>query len=85
MILHGKLIEDDRMITLHFNDQNLTAEDLHRAAQAISATGVTTFFPTLITASTERLIHQLKILKEAIGKDRRLSYAILHALCHMLG
>lgn len=52
-----------------FNDKDLTNEDLRRAARAISATGVTTFFPTLITASFERIVYQLKILKEAIEKD----------------
>jgi len=116
MILHGKLVQDDRTIALHiegekisriervrkkselsriepnlyispgffdpqvngfagvdFNDPDLTSEDLHRTALAISSTGVTTFFPTLITASYERLVHQLKILKEAIEKDRLVS------------
>ncbi len=116
MILHGKLPEDDRVITLHikdgkisriepfrnkiglaksdpglyiapgffdpqingfaridFNNKYLSPEDLHRAAREISATGVTTFFPTLITASFERLVHQLKILKEAIEKDSLVS------------
>ncbi len=54
---------------IDFNDKDLMPEDVHRAVWAISATGVTTFFPTLITASFERLVHQLKILKEAIEKD----------------
>ena len=54
---------------IDINDKDLMPEDVHRAAQAISATGVTNFFPTLITASFERLVHQLKILKEAIEKD----------------
>jgi N-acetylglucosamine-6-phosphate deacetylase len=54
---------------IDFNDKDLMPEDVHHAAQAISVTGVTTFFPTLITASFERLVHQLKILKEAIEKD----------------
>jgi len=42
---------------------------VHRAAQAISATEVTTLSPTLITASFERLLHQLKILRESIEND----------------
>jgi N-acetylglucosamine-6-phosphate deacetylase len=54
---------------IDFNDKDLMPEDVHRAAQAISATGVTAFFPTLITASSERLVHQLKILKRAIEED----------------
>jgi len=49
-----------------FNGLDLTPADVHRAAQAVSATGVTTFFPTLITASFERLSLQLKVIKEAI-------------------
>jgi N-acetylglucosamine-6-phosphate deacetylase len=112
MILYGRSIEDDQMITLHiegenisrvepftnrsglervdpalyiapgffdpqvngfagvdFNGKDLMPEDVHRAAQALSATGVTTFFPTLITASFERLIHQLKTLRVAIEND----------------
>jgi N-acetylglucosamine-6-phosphate deacetylase len=116
MILHGRLIKGDRMITLHiegnkiariepfrhgserrrggpdlyistgffdpqvngfagidFNDKDLNPEDVHRAAQAISATGVTAFFPTLITTSFERLLHQLKILKKAMEEDSLVS------------
>jgi N-acetylglucosamine-6-phosphate deacetylase len=52
-----------------FNSKNLIPEDIHRAAHAILTTGVTTFFPTLITTSTERLIGQLSILREAIECD----------------
>jgi N-acetylglucosamine-6-phosphate deacetylase len=52
-----------------FNGKDLTPDDVHRAAQAISTTGVTSFFPTLITASLDRLTHQLRILKEAIEND----------------
>lgn len=58
---------------IDFNDKDLMPEDVHHAALAISATGVTNFFPTLITASFERLVHQLKILKEAIEKDSLVS------------
>jgi N-acetylglucosamine-6-phosphate deacetylase len=54
---------------IDFNGKNLVPEHVHRAALALSATGVTTFFPTLITASFKRLLHQLKILREAIEND----------------
>jgi N-acetylglucosamine-6-phosphate deacetylase len=54
---------------IDFNDKDLMPEDVHHAAQEISATGVTAFFPTLITTSFERLIHQLKILKKATEED----------------
>lgn len=56
-----------------FNGKDLTPHDVHRAAQAISTTGVTTFFPTLITASFDRLTQQLKILKKAIENDPLIS------------
>lgn len=116
MILHGKSIKDNRMVTLHikgekisriepfrkgrrldrispdlyiapgffdlqvngfaeidFNGKDLATVHVHQAGQALSATGVTTFFPTLITASFERLIHQLNILGEAIENDSLVS------------
>jgi N-acetylglucosamine-6-phosphate deacetylase len=56
-----------------FNSKNLILEDIHRAAYALLTLGVTTFFPTLITTSSERLIHQLKILREAIEYDLLIS------------
>jgi len=58
---------------IDFNDNDLLPEDVHRAARAILATGVTTFFPTLITASFERLVHQLRILKKAMEEDSLVS------------
>ena len=56
-----------------FNGQDLTPKGVRRAAQAIYKTGVTTFFPTLITTSSDRLIHQLKILKKAMEEDPLIS------------
>jgi N-acetylglucosamine-6-phosphate deacetylase len=56
-----------------FNSKNLIPDDIHRAAYALLTAGVTTFFPTLITASPKRLIHQLKILREAIECDPLIS------------
>ena len=56
-----------------FNSKYLIPDDIHRAAYALLTTGVTTFFPTLITASPKRLIHQLKILREAIECDPLIS------------
>jgi N-acetylglucosamine-6-phosphate deacetylase len=58
---------------IDFNDHDLRPGDVHRVVRAISATGVTSFFPTLITASSERLIHQLKILKKAMEEDSLVS------------
>lgn len=116
MILRGKVIENDHLISLHiergkisridplpkrlkfdkedlnfyitpgffdpqvngfagvdFNSQNLIPEDIHPAARAILSTGITGFLPTLITASSKRLIHQLRIFREAIEYDPLIS------------
>jgi N-acetylglucosamine-6-phosphate deacetylase len=54
---------------IDFNQKDLTARDIHQAILALSSTGVTTLFPTLITASFERLLHQIKILSKAIEGD----------------
>ncbi len=55
-----------------FNGKDLTPEKLHRAAHSLASTGVTCFLPTLITASHERTVNQLRILAQAIEKDRLL-------------
>jgi N-acetylglucosamine-6-phosphate deacetylase len=52
-----------------FNGMNLNPERLHQAAIALASSGVTRFLPTLITASRERTIRQLKILAQAIERD----------------
>jgi len=56
-----------------FNSENLIPDDVHRAAYAILNTGVTAFLATLITASSKRLIHQLKVFREAIEYDSLIS------------
>ncbi len=55
-----------------FNGKCLTPEKLHRAAYSLASSGVTRFLPTLITASHERTVKQLRILAQAIAKDRLL-------------
>ena len=52
-----------------FSGKDLTPDDVRRATRAISITGVTTFFPTLITASFDRLTQQLKTLRKAVEDD----------------
>ena len=52
-----------------FNGMNLNPERLHQAAVSLASSGVTRFLPTLITASRERTIRQLKILVQAIERD----------------
>lgn len=62
-----------------FNGKDLKPDGLHRAALALASSGVTRFLPTLITASQERTISQLKTLSEALRADplfRRMSTGI---------
>jgi N-acetylglucosamine-6-phosphate deacetylase len=59
-----------------FSGNDLTADDVIRAAQAIWHDGVTSFFPTLITNSDENLTRNLSVLSEAVRKDEKLGYSI---------
>ena len=52
-----------------FNSPRLTPERLHQAARSLASTGVTCFFPTLITSSYERMVRQLKIIADTIKND----------------
>ena len=52
-----------------FNGDGLTPEGLHRAACSLASFGVTRFLPTLITASRERIVRQLKIITAALEND----------------
>jgi N-acetylglucosamine-6-phosphate deacetylase len=52
-----------------FNGKGLTVDELHRASKALAAAGVTRFFPTLTTASHERMVANLKILARAAEQD----------------
>ena len=59
-----------------FSGNNLTLEDVNRAANAVWRDGVTSFFPTLITNSHENLTRNLKILSEAVRTDEKLEDSI---------
>jgi len=59
-----------------FNSPRLTPEGLHQAGRSLASTGVTHFFPTLITSSHERMIHQLKIIADALRND-----SLLRRMC----
>jgi N-acetylglucosamine-6-phosphate deacetylase len=48
-----------------FNAGDLTIETVQRMACRLLATGVTTFQPTLITASEEKIVHNLRIIAAA--------------------
>ena len=52
-----------------FNGDGLTPEGIHRAARSLASFGVTRFLPTLITASHERIVRQLKIITAALEND----------------
>jgi N-acetylglucosamine-6-phosphate deacetylase len=49
-----------------FNERTLDPERFEKAARSLASSGVTRFFPTLITASHERLLHQLKRISQAL-------------------
>ena len=59
-----------------FNSPRLTPEGLHQAARSLVSTGVTHFLPTFITSSHERMIHQLKIMADALRND-----SLLQKMC----
>jgi N-acetylglucosamine-6-phosphate deacetylase len=52
-----------------FNDRNLDAERFEKAARSLASFGVTHFFPTLITASHDRILHQLKRISQALEES----------------
>lgn len=59
-----------------FSGDDLTPADVIAAVQAIWKEGITTFLPTLLTNSHEKLIKNLKILDEIIKKDDGLRKSI---------
>jgi N-acetylglucosamine-6-phosphate deacetylase len=52
-----------------FNGKELTREDLRRAPLALASSGVTAFFPTLVTADAEKTIARLRVLSRAMEED----------------
>jgi N-acetylglucosamine-6-phosphate deacetylase len=54
---------------IDFNGKVLNPEKLRHAALCLASAGVTRFFPTLTTASHERMIANLKVLALAIEQD----------------
>lgn len=61
---------------IDFNGQDLNHEKLHQAALRLAASGVTRFFPTLITASHARLVQQLDTIADALEID-----PLLNTMC----
>src|SRR5580698_2449645 len=52
-----------------FNADDLTSDAVQRLARRMLATGVTTFLPTIITASEEKIVHNLRIIAAARQAD----------------
>src|SRR5664280_702250 len=59
-----------------FSGDNLSVDKMIVAAHAIWKEGVTSFLPTLITCSHEKLLKNLKILREAVDKVENLRESV---------
>ena len=59
-----------------FNSSRLTLEGLHQAVRSLASTGITHFFPTLITSSHGRMVHRLKIIADTLRND-----SLLQKMC----
>jgi N-acetylglucosamine-6-phosphate deacetylase len=61
---------------IDLNDGRVTADTVARLVRALAATGVTTFLPTLITASRESLCDALSAIAAARASDPAVAHAI---------
>ena len=52
-----------------FNGQEFSPEQFQKAVRSLASCGVTRFFPTLITASPEKILRQIGVITEAIEGD----------------
>lgn len=52
-----------------FNSPSLSSEGFHRAALSLASTGITRFLPTLITSSHEKMVRQLRIIRDGLRKE----------------
>jgi N-acetylglucosamine-6-phosphate deacetylase len=59
-----------------FNADRLTVEAVQRLARNLLTIGITTFLPTLITASEETIIENLRVIAAARKTDPLLAYMI---------
>jgi len=59
-----------------FNADRLTVEAVQRVAGGLRAMGVTTFLPTLITASEEKIVQNLRVIASARKVDPLLAHMI---------
>lgn len=58
-----------------FTEEGLTVEDVKRATQGLWKEGVTTYLPTIITSSRERIIKNLETLKKSL-EDKSISNSV---------
>ncbi|MCK5468723.1 MAG: amidohydrolase family protein, partial [Cyclobacteriaceae bacterium] len=58
-----------------FTEEGLTVEDVKRATQGLWKEGVTTYLPTIITSSRERIIKNLQTLKKSLD-DKSISNSV---------
>ena len=63
-----------------FNDPTISTEDISRAIRKMFRTGVTRFFPTIITASEERIVACLRNLSSAKSEFLRHGLPEGHAM-----
>jgi N-acetylglucosamine-6-phosphate deacetylase len=58
-------LQINRFMGVDFSDQNLTSEGFLKATKALWAKGITSFLPTVITASQENLLKSFELLAKA--------------------
>jgi N-acetylglucosamine-6-phosphate deacetylase len=58
------------------NDPNVSTDDVSRMAHAVWATGVGTFFPTVVTGAPERMIRSMRVVREACRDDPNLNASV---------
>ncbi|MFI1093922.1 N-acetylglucosamine-6-phosphate deacetylase [Streptomyces sp. NPDC020917] len=58
------------------NADDLSVDTVHALTRALWAAGTTTFFPTVITADHDRIVHALEVIAEAVRTDALLAHSI---------
>lgn len=58
------------------NHPNLSPEAVAQMARAVWATGVGTFFPTIVTGTPERMLRSLRVVREACREDQALQASV---------
>jgi N-acetylglucosamine-6-phosphate deacetylase len=58
------------------NADDLTVDTVHALTSALWAAGTTTYFPTVVTADRDRIVHALEVLALAVRTDALLAHSI---------